>query len=139
MKELNFDAGVVSFTVNGKCEVSFNPTDSAFVEKLFNAFNTLDKKQESYSGELGKMGDKREIFNFARKRDTEMREIVDGVFETPICAQVFGGMNVYAMAGGLPVWCNFMLAVIDEVDTTFAKEQKATNPRIQKYTAKYHK
>ena len=34
---------------------------------------------------------------------------------------------------------NLMLAIMDEVDTTFAREQKATNPRIQKYTKKYHK
>ena len=29
-------------------------------------------------------------------------------------------------------------AVMDEIDTTFAREQKATNPRIAKYTKKYH-
>lgn len=66
-----------------------------------------------------------------------MREIIDGVFG-PISESVFGEMSVYAVAGGLPVWCNFLLAVIDEVDTTFAREKKATNPRIAKYTAKYH-
>ena len=47
MAELNFATGVVTFTVNGKCDISFNPTDSAFVERLFNAFDTLDKKQEA--------------------------------------------------------------------------------------------
>ena len=48
-------------------------------------------------------------------------------------------MNVYAMADGLPVWCNLMLAVMDEIDTSFAREQKRMNPRIAKYTAKYHR
>lgn len=48
-------------------------------------------------------------------------------------------MNVYALANGLAVWCNLMLAVMDEVDSTYAREQKATNPRIAKYTAKYQK
>ena len=38
-----------------------------------------------------------------------------------------------------PVWCNLMLAVMDEIDTTFSREQKATNPRIAKYTEKYHR
>ena len=32
-----------------------------------------------------------------------------------------------------------MLAVMDQIDTTFAREQKLTNPRIAKYTAKYKK
>lgn len=139
MAELNFATGVVTFTVNGKCDISFNPTDSAFVERLFNAFDTLDKKQEAYKTEISKVGDNREIFDIARRRDEEMRELIDGVFERPVCRDLFGGMNVYAMADGLPVWCNFLLTVMDEVDTTFAHEQKLTNPRIQKYTAKYHK
>ena len=139
MAELKFSTGVVTFTVNEKCDISFNPTDSAFVERLFNTFDTLDKKQESYKEEISRVGDNREIFNIARKRDAEMRELIDGVFERPVCGELFGGMNVYAMADGLPVWCNFLMAVMDEVDTTFAREQKLTNPRIQKYTAKYHK
>ena len=30
-------------------------------------------------------------------------------------------------------------AIMDEIDTTFAREQKAQNPRISKYTKKYHR
>ena len=139
MAELKFETGVVEFDVNGKTKISFNPTDSALVEKLFNAFDSLDKRQEAYKAEVERTANKREIFDTARTMDAEMRETIDGIFEHPVCADLFGSMNVYALANGLPVWCNFMLAVMDEVDTTFAREQKATNPRIQKYTAKYHK
>lgn len=138
-RQLNFETGLVSFSVNGGLEITFNPTDSAFVEKLFNAFDTLDGRQEAYKAETEKTSDKRKIFEIAHKRDAEMREIIDGVFDCPVCSDVFGKMNVYAMANGLPVWCNFMLAIMDEVDTTFSKEQKLTNPRIAKYTAKYQK
>ncbi len=139
MKELNFETGLVSYSLNEKCEVAFNPTDSNFVERLYSAFEDLDKKQEGYRSQIEKMADKKQIFEFARERDAEMREIIDGVFEAPVSDAVFGGMNVYAMAGGLPVWSNLMLAVMDEIDTAFSREQKATNPRISKYTAKYQK
>lgn len=139
MKELNFDTGVVTYNINGVCEFSFNPTDSNFVERLYSAFEELDRKQEGYQAQIEKMADKREIFEFARERDAEMRGIIDGVFEVPVSDVIFGGMNVYAVANGLPVWCNLMLAVMDEIDTAFAREQKATNPRIAKYTAKYQK
>lgn len=139
MPELKFETGLVSFTVNDKAEVTFNPTDSFFIERLFNAFDTLDKKQDAYKEEIEKVGDKREIFEIGRRRDAEMRELIDGVFESAVSADIFGSMNVYAMADGLPVWCNFLLSVMDKIDTTFAREQKATNPRIAKYTAKYHK
>lgn len=139
MPELKFETGVVEFDVNGKVKIAFNPTDSSFVEKLFNAFETLDKRQEAYKAEVERTANKREIFDTARNMDSEMREIIDSIFDHPVCNDLYGSMNVYALADGLPVWCNFMLAVMDEVDTTFAREQKATNPRIQKYTAKYHK
>ena len=139
MNALNFDTGIVTFSVNGKAEVSFNPTDSGFVERLFLAFEDLDKKQEAYKEEISKVANKREVFEIARVRDQEMREMIDSIFQVPVCSAVFGGMNVYALADGLPVWCNFLLAVMEEIDTTFAREQKATNPRIAKYTAKYHK
>lgn len=139
MNTLNFETGVVSFSVNGKAEVSFNPTDSNFVERLFGTFDELDRKQDAYKAEVAKTGDKRAVFEIAHRMDSEMREMVDGIFQKPVCKDIFGNMNVYALADGLPVWCNFLLAVMDQIDTTFAREQKATNPRIQKYTAKYHK
>ena len=33
MPELKFENGLVTYNLNGACEVSFNPTDSAFVER----------------------------------------------------------------------------------------------------------
>lgn len=139
MKDLNFDSGLVTYSLNGKCEVSFNPTDSNFVERLYTAFEELDKKQEGYKAQIEKMENKREIFDFARERDAEMRSVIDGVLDAPVSDAVFGGMNVYAVANGLPVWCNLMLAIMDEVDSSYAREQKAMNPRIAKHTAKYQK
>lgn len=56
-----------------------------------------------------------------------------------VCDSIFGNMNLYAMADGLHVWTNFLLALMDETDSAFAREQKATNPRIQEYTAKYRR
>lgn len=137
MKEIRFETGIETFSLNGSADVSFNPTDSAFVENLFNAFDTLDKRQESYRSEVEKTADKREVFDVARRMDGEMREIINGVFGADVCGSLFGGMNVYAIADGLPVWANLMLAIMDEIDTAFAREQKATNPRIAKYTKKY--
>ena len=138
MKTLSFETGVVTFRVNDTAEISFNPTDASFAERLYSAFDSLDKRQEAYREETTRAADDgRKIFELGRIQDTEMRKLIDSVFEQPVCSAIFGGMNVYALAGGLPVWCNFLLAVIEEMDSTFAREQKATNPRIAKYMAKY--
>lgn len=139
MAELNFETGLVTYSINGKCEVSYNPTDSNFVERLYSAFEDLDKKQDGYRAQVEKMADKKEIFAFARERDEEMRGIIDGVFGAPVSNAIFGSMNVYALAEGVPIWCNLMLSIMDTIDTTFSREQKAMNPRIKKYVEKYQK
>lgn len=139
MKELNFESGLVTYSINGKCEVTFNPTDSNFVERLYSAFEELDKKQESYKAKIPQMTDGRAIFDFAKERDSEMRGIIDGVFGSPVSDAVFGDMNVYAAANGLPVWCNLFLAVMDEVDDAAESEKKMVSPRVAKYTEKYKK
>ena len=136
MKELNFDSGVVTYSLNGLCEVSFNPTDSNFAERIYSAFEELDKKQDGYKAQIESMTDKKEIFEFAKERDAEMRGIIDSVFNAPVSDAVFGEMNVYAVANGLPVWTNLFLAVMDEIDTTLSKEQKLTNLRRSKYAGK---
>ena len=137
MEDIRFDTGIVEFNLNDAIKVYFNPTDSAFVERIFDTFDELDKKQEAYKAEIDKCSDKKEIFEIARRRDAEMRDMIDGLFAKPVCADLFGTMNVYALADGLPVWCNLMLAVIDQIDTSFAAEQKKTNPRIAKYTDRW--
>ena len=120
MADIKFSTGLVTYNINGAVTVSFNPTDTTFVEKLYETFNALDKKQEEQQAELDAATDKSAIFDIARARDTEMRAMIDGIFE-------------------VPVWANFLLAIMDEIDTSFAREQKLTNPRINKYTAKYRK
>lgn len=139
MPELRFETGLVTYNLNGAAEVTFNPTDSAFVERLFNTFDALDRAQEEHKAEVDRIADSREIFDIARKRDAEMRAMIDDALGQPVCDVLFGSMNVYAMADGLPAWCNLMLTLMDEIDTSFAREQKATNPRLQKYLAKYHR
>ena len=138
-KALQFDTGVVSYDLNGAVKIQFNPTDTVFIERLFNTFDALDKKQVAYEDEIKRIADKREIFRLARERDAEMRQMVDEALGAPVCDALFGGMNVYALAGGLPVWANLLLAVMDEIDTAFAREQKLTDGRIRKYSEKYRK
>lgn len=140
MADLRFSTGEVTYNLNGKIDVVFNPTDSAFVEKLYNTFSQLDALQDTYKKEIESVTDSKKIFDIARARDTEMRKMIDSIFDgAPVSNEVFGYMNVYALADGLPVWANLLLAVMDEIDTSFDAEQKKTNPRISKYTAKYQR
>ena len=48
-------------------------------------------------------------------------------------------MNLFASAGGLPVWANLLLALTEEVEAAMQGELSAREARIAKYTAKYKK
>ena len=56
--ELSFANGVQEYTVHGvkgDMIIRFNPTDGAFIQRLYNAFDTLDKKQDKYAYEVQKL------------------------------------------------------------------------------------
>lgn len=138
MKELNFDTGLVTYMVNGKVEISFNPADVAFVDRLFKTFDGLAQRQDH--AEIEKQeANGADLFALAEQRDKYMREQIDHIFGEPVSDSIFGNMSVYALAGGLPLWCNFLMAVIDEIDEAIQEEQRAASPRVDKYMAKYAK
>lgn len=139
MKELNFDSGVISYSLNGKCEVSFNPADRSFVERFYNTFDELGKIQDNYSKKAEELKEPADAFTLARQRDEEIGNVLDGLFNAPVCAAVFGDMSLCAFADGFPVWLNLMLAVLDEIEANLNEVEKQADPRIAKYKAKYQK
>lgn len=139
MTELQFDTGLVSYSLNGKVEVAFNPTDTFFISRVFSAFDLLEEKQQEYDKGRESVKSNRELFELSRKMDAEMRGAIDAAFGKPVCEDLFGGMNVYAVADGLPVWCNLIFTIIDLFDEAVTRETARTNPRLDKYLKKYHR
>lgn len=139
MTELRFDTGLVTYKINGTAEVSFNPTDLSFIQRVFRTFDVLEDKQQEYDKGRADASNNKEFFELSRRMDTEMREAIDAAFERPVCNDIFGSMNVYAVAGGLPVWCNLIFSIIDLFDESVTAETAKTNPRLEKYLKKYRK
>ena len=79
------------------------------------------------------------MFPIARELDAKMRGILNDLFGKEICEPLFGGMNLFASSGGLPVWANLMLAVTDEVQNAMQGELDRREERIAKYVSKYKK
>jgi len=139
MKELNFDLGLNEYDLGGKVTVRFNPTDVSFLEKLSDSFAYLDLIQEEVKLSREEITDEKDIYNLAKNLDGKMREIIDALFGQDVCTPLFGEMNLFASAGGLPVWANLMLAIADEVQDSMDSELKKREARIRKYTEKYKK
>ena len=138
-KTIQFDSGLQEFSINGAVTVYFNPTDPEFINKVFDTVEMLDEKENEYHAALDGMEDNAQVFDLARAHNAEVREAINGVFEQDVFTPTLGDMNVSALAGGLPVWANLLMALIDIFDDEFAAEKKKTSPRIAKYTAKYSK
>ena len=141
MRELKFSDGLEEYSLNGRVTVRFNPTDAAFLEKLTALFSTLDALQEEVSSLQATIpeDDDSAVLALARDLDARMRKLLDEFFGTPVCDGLFGTMNLFASAGGLPVWANLLLALSEEVENAMQGELTARETRIAKYTDKYRK
>ena len=137
-KSLTFDTGLVEYEINGMAKARFNPTDAAFVGRLYKAVTELEARQEEFQGRVDEIGeDGEKMFAYASERDAEMRGIIDGLLGGGVADALFPDMNCYALADGLPVWVNLMLAVAEEVDAAFTEQQKKGDPRAKAYSDKY--
>ena len=137
MKNINFDSGIEEYDLDGKVTVRFNPTDTTFLEKLSDSFAYLDLIQEEVKLSKEEITDEKDVFNLAKNLDTKMRDIINALFGQDVCTPLFGEMNLFASAGGLPVWANLMLAIADEVQASMDGELKKREARIKKYVEKY--
>lgn len=133
MAEIRFETGEERFDLNGKCQVCFNPTDPGFAERLCGVFARMEQLHAEGADEADG------TFDRGRALDREMREQIDGLFGAPVCEALFGDMNVCALAQGLPVWCNLLLAVMDVIREAVEARSAEMNPRIAAYTARYAK
>ena len=128
-KQLTYSKGLVEYDINGDYTVSFNPTDEEFVAKLEETFSSLDELQSNLGGEVS--------FTKFRELDAQMRGQIDGLLGIGAADALFGGMNCYAIADGLPVWMNLVLALLDEITEAYEREFGKTDARVKEHTAKY--
>lgn len=138
MKEIRIEDGLQEFCVNNKCTLCFNPTDPAFADRIYTAFDALKDKQAAKDEDIDKLPAK-ETFAYLRRLDAEMRDTINGLFDDDVCTPLFGRMSVYASAGGSPLWMNLMLAIIDELDEGIKREKAFHSEKLAKYTSKYHR
>lgn len=128
-KSLTFADNRREYDLNGKITVRFNPTDEGFVSRLRDTFEKLDALQELLSS-----GDMFERFG---ELDMDMRARIDALLGDGVSEALFEDMNCYALADGMPVWANLVLAILDEVAEAYEDEFGKTDARVKSHTDKY--
>lgn len=137
-KRLSFETGLVEYDINGAVSVRFNPTDEAFVERLYSTFSELEGRQGEFQERIDSIGDDgAAMFAYAQERDADMRKTIDALLGEGVADALFPDMNCYALADGLPVWVNLFLAIAEEVADSFDAEQGKADPRLKGYNKKY--
>nr|DAG76250.1 MAG TPA: hypothetical protein [Caudoviricetes sp.]DAI22004.1 MAG TPA: hypothetical protein [Caudoviricetes sp.] len=140
MTDMNIVQEEKEFNVNGKAVIRFNPSDSKFATSFISAFESLLNRHEAFCNAAKKNPE--EFFTIAEKADADMREIINGLFGEDICTPIFDKMSMTAISEGLPLWLNFMLAIMDEITAELeeAKKKKMSiNPKLKKYLSKFDK
>lgn len=138
---LNFESGTRTLELtatNGQSvEVKYNPYDVMLIGTIMDAAEKLDEIQKRLTSI--KSEDWREVYKACMDADKEMRGILDGIFNVPICDALFSGQTVQAIGNGFPAWANLLCAILDVMDTGLAEEKTKAQSRIRKYSSKYKK
>lgn len=134
-------SNVQEYNINDKAIIRFNPMDTGFVKRFLDACEELAKRQEAF-GKEAEEAPAENFFPVAEKADSDMREIINGLFGEDICTPIFDKMSMTAISEGLPLWLNFMLAIMDEISDTVEKVKASRierNPALAKYLSKFDK
>lgn len=136
MGSLTYSAGKRAYTLNEGAVIYFDPCDAEFANKVIVAVRNCQDIQSKFPREP--MQDLDEQLALIQEMNANIRRQIDAAFGEPVCDKAFCGSSPCAIADGLPVWLNFLMAVIDEVDANMPEGEKRARVRVQQYMDKYN-
>lgn len=136
MGTLNYTAGKREYTLPNDTVIHFDPCDSEFANKVIVAFRNCNKVQNSFPEKT--FMDLDEQLAFIQKMNEDIREEIDRAFGEGVCEKACCGSGPISISDGLPVWMNFLMAVIDEIDANMPEGEKRSRARVQQYMDKYN-
>lgn len=138
MKNINTGAKVEEYNIDGKIVLRFNPADATFVKNFNAAFKALAEAQSELA-EAAKNADDEAFFDASAATNTKLRGVLNDLFGEDICTPIWGTADLTALSDGLPLWFNFMMALIDEIDADMKSVKDVRSARLDAYLAKYQK
>ncbi len=138
MRELTYENGVQSYTVNGvENAFSANLTEGGFIDRLCNAVTELQQMHKSLN--VREDADVSEMLTIISDYDKKVRATIDSVFGDGVSQNVFGDQSTFAFGAHSPTWLNFLVSVMEESNRQFTEETKTVNPKLKKFIDKYAK
>lgn len=141
MRSLKFNTGIKEFDING---------DESRVIRVDTTDINLGQRVEAGRKELRKLAKKFETLTKTAKSDDKILEIfseydkqvrqqIDGMFDSPVSDIAFGNANCLSICGGNFLFENFLNILLPEIEKDLNEELKASEKRIKKYTSQVKK
>ena len=135
MTNLSFNVGKYKeYQLNGGETIRINVSDPGIIDRLKGAVKEIEAIQAEY-------GDNITEENLSAL-DEEIRDLIDKIINCPgACDKAFGAVNCLAIAGGRPIFVNFLEVLLEQLKRDITTEQinersaldALENERIKKY------
>lgn len=150
--KLSFDDGYKTIEFNGDPEkvIRINPTDPNFINRISGIKDKAKEIAEKYGDidlsaldKLKEINDGDDEFEHikaaaetAKKIEVATRELIDSIFEQPVCDVVFGKSSCLTPVNGRPMYMGFLEAVIDYMAGEVNKNTADRRKKMKQYTNK---
>lgn len=127
MKSLNFANGYKEYMINNDPNkvIRINSSDLGIVKRAREAQEKINSIILSNDTETD-----------AEMLNTTVREQLDYIFGAGVSDIAFGSTNVMSIAGGAPIFQNFIDAILPIIEEDITKEKELSDKRISNYTSR---
>lgn len=147
---LSFDDGYKELEINGDPDriIKINPADMGFLKRLADFDKLVDNLKAKYGDidldAVSKVKDIdknnpdfekiREAAENVNKLENAVRELIDDLFGYDISSVIFGSDSCLSLAGGQPIFLNFIDSIVAYINSETKKEADKSKEKISKYT-----
>jgi hypothetical protein len=138
MKEITFATGVESFSVNGvENAFSANLADGNFIKRLKETITKLEEMHKNLGNMKSAASD--DPLDQMEEYDRKVRASIDELLGDGVSQKIFGNQSMLSFGAHKPVWCNFLVSLVEECNCRFTEEAKEFNPSLEEFVRKYTK
>ena len=120
MGALNYTAGKREYTLPGGGVIWFDPCDSEFANRVILAVRNCQEIQKRFP--QNGFADLDEQLACIQNINDDIRREIDNAFGDQVADKACCGSSPTSISDGLPVWMNFLMAVIDEIALDISKQ-----------------
>lgn len=136
MSSISVGESLKEYDINGY-PVKFDPTSRGFIKRFLAMLENISERYD-VEEKAGLPENTAELFELLDAREEFVRSEIDKVFGAGASAGIFPG-DPLAKSGGLPLWLNLWLDILDELDNEVCNMESAGNEKLKLYMNKYKK